>query len=332
MTALTRLLRDRLVVRLLAAVGVLVLIGQIAVWYPRYALHAPAADDRLDFLVYGRAADRAAHGQSPYEACVHERTRPPHCFFYPPPFAAAIALFGRASPNAFQAGAYLVLLLAFWAYAAGLVRLAWPPVEASRILIVGVLLFLAPGVNVTMSFGNLDLVVWALVAWGLTAERALPLLVIAAAFKIWPAIVLVNLLVTRPARLRPAALTAVAILAGTVAVGGTGWFSDWFRWAVPGLAAGTLDANNISLVAVLARHGIELPGPVVAALPIVAALLASLALRRRPERLRAAVSGVVACLCASIFWAQNLGVLLIPLALWLASRRDATGASPLEVR
>jgi len=328
MNALLRLLRERLVLRLLAAVGLLVLLGQIVVWYPRYALHAPAPDDHLDFLVYARAATRAAHGQSPYEACIHERARPPHCFFYPPPFAAALALVGGVSPRAFQAGAYLLVLLAFWVYAAGLAKLAWQPLDASKLLIVGVVLFLTPGVNVTMSFGNLDLVVWALVAWGLTVERALPFLVVAAAFKVWPAVPLAILLVTKPARLRPAAITAVAMLAGTLAVGGVRWFSDWFRLAVPGLAAGTLDPNNISLPAMLGRRGVDLPGPVVTALPIVAALLATLALRRRPERLRAAMAGVLASFCTSIFWVQNLGLLLIPLALWLNSR-----ASPApEVR
>lgn len=320
MAAPARLFRERLVRRLLAAVGVLVLIGQIVVWYPRYALHAPAPDDHLDFLVYAHAAARAAHGQSPYEACVHERTHPPHCFFYPPPFAAVLALAGHLSPAAFQAATYLLLLLAFWAYAAGLARLAWEPLRADTVLIVGVLLFLTPGVNVTISFGNLDLAVWALVAWSLTVERALPLLVLAAAFKAWPAIPLAILLVTKPARLRPAALTAVAILAGTTAVGGVRWFSDWLRLAVPGLAAGTLDPNNISLPAVLGRRGVDLPAPVATALPILVAVVAAAALRRRPERLRAAVAGLLACFCSSIFWVQNLGLLLLPLALWLNSR------------
>src|SRR5579863_7583468 len=70
---------------------------------------------------------------------------------YPPPFAAAIAPAGRLSPAGFQKGAYLVLLVAFWVYAAGLVKLARGQVSASETLIAGVLLFVTPGLNITMS-------------------------------------------------------------------------------------------------------------------------------------------------------------------------------------
>ena len=51
MNRLVRLLHERVVVGLLSAVGLLVLLGQLFIWYPRYALHPPAPDDGLDFRI-----------------------------------------------------------------------------------------------------------------------------------------------------------------------------------------------------------------------------------------------------------------------------------------
>ena len=318
MNRLVRLLHDRVVVGLLSAVGLLVLLGQLFIWYPRYALHPPAPDDGLDFRIYQRAAARAVQGLTPYESCAHAPEAPPGCLLYPPPFAAAIAPAGRLSPATFQKGAYLVLLVAFWAYAAGLVKLARGQVRLSETLIAGVALFVTPGLNITMSLGNLDVVVWALVAWGLATEAALPLLVVAAAFKIWPAVALAVLVVARPARVRPVVLTAMFLFAATVAVLGLSSFRDWRELAVPGLQAGTLRATNVSVVAVLGRLGIAMPTPLQTVLPIAAALAIWVALRKQSERLRASLCGVAAMICAPICWWKYAPILLIPLAVWIS--------------
>ena len=326
MNRLGRLLRDRVVVGLLSAVGLLVLLGQVFVWYPRYALHPPAPDDGFDFRIYQRAAARAAQGLTPYESCAHAPEAPPTCLLYPPPFAAAIAPAGHLSPAGFQKGAYLVLLVAFWAYAAGLVKLARGQVSASGTLMAGALLFVTPGLNVTMSLGNLDLVVWALAAWGLATEAALPLLVVAAAFKIWPAVSLAALVVARPARVRPAISTALVLFAATVGILGLSSFRDWRELAVPGLQAGTLRATNVSVVAVLGRLGIAMPTPLRTAVPIAGALASWVALRRQSERLRASLCGVAAMLCAPICWWKYAPVLLIPWAIWISGLELAVAA------
>lgn len=323
--SLTRLLQDRVVERLLALVGLLVLFGQVLVWYPRYALEPP--ESGFDFPIYQRAAARSARGLSPYEPCAHDPAVAPSCLLYPPPFAAAVSLAGRASPAAFQKGTYLILLVAFWAYAAGLVKLALERVGVSRTLMAGALLFVTPGVNVTMGLGNLDVVVWALMVWGLAVESALPLLVVAAAFKLWPAVSLVALLIAKPARLRPVVLTAALLLAATLAVLGPSSFHDWRQLAVPGLQAGTLKPTNVSVVAILGRLGLAIRGPVLALLPIGGACLAGWLLRRRPERLRAAVVGIAATACSPIFWSKYAAVLLIPVAAWLSNRGLRGGAS-----
>jgi hypothetical protein len=92
MNRLVELLHDRVVVGLLSSVGLLVLIGQAFIWYPRYALDPGSPDDGLDFRIYERAAARAARGLTPSESCAHAPKAPPSCVLYPPPFAAAIAL------------------------------------------------------------------------------------------------------------------------------------------------------------------------------------------------------------------------------------------------
>ena len=324
--ALTRLLEDRLVNRLLSVVGLLVVVGQIVVWYPRYALEP--AGSGFDFPIYQRAAARAAQGLSAYEPCAHDSAVAPSCLLYPPPFAAAVALAGRASPSGFQKGTYLVLLVAFWAYAAGLVKLARGRVAVSSTLIAGALLFVTPGVNVTMGLGNLDVVVWALMAWGLAVEAALPLLVVAAAFKLWPVVSLAALLVAKPARLRAAVVTAALVLAATLAVLGPSSFADWRHLAVPGLQAGTLKPTNVSVVAILGRLGLTIRGPVLTLLPLAAAGLAGWLLRRQSERLRAAVVGIAATACSPIFWSKYAAVLLLPVAAWFSQRRLRGSASP----
>lgn len=325
MNRLARLLRDRVVLGLLAAVGLLVLLGQVLIWYPRYALHPPAANDGLDFPIYQRAAARVAQGLTPYESCAHAPEAPPGCLLYPPPFAAAIAPAGRLSPAGFQKGAYLVLLVAFWAYAAGLVKLARGRVSAFDTLLAGILLFVTPGLNITMSLGNLDLVVWALVAWGLATGAALPLLVVAAAFKIWPAVSLAVMVAAKPARIRPVILTTLLLFVATVAVLGLSSFRDWRELAVPGLQAGTLRVTNVSVVAVLGRLGIAMPTPLRTALPIAGALASWVALRKQSERLRASLCGVAAMICAPICWWKYAPILLIPLAVWIS------GLAPAEV-
>lgn len=323
MNRLLALLQDRIVIRLLAGAGLVVLIGQIVIWYPLNALHDRKLDGPLDFLVYQRSAARAAHGLTPYEPCTHGPELPPNCLLYPPPFTAVIALAGNVSPRDFQRGTYLVLLIAFWAFAIGLTKIALGRVRASDALIAGLLLILTPGLNVTMSFGNLDLVVWALVVWGLAAESTLPFLVVAAAFKIWPIFPLLVLVVEKGSRLRVAALTAAAILIATVAVLGPQSFADWRRLALPGLWAGTLVSDNVSLVAIAGRLGLSVPRPVLAALPLAAAFATWLTLRRRPERLRAIACGIAATICSPICWWYYAPVLLVPGALWLANRRAA---------
>jgi hypothetical protein len=330
LTRLERLGQDRMAMGLLAVAGLAVLAVQILVWYPRYALEPVRPEDGYDFPIYERAAARTSAGLGPYESCAHDPAVAPHCLLYPPPFAAAISLARRASPLTFQRGTYLLILLAFWAYAAGLVKLAFGHVTVSTTLVVGAALFALPGVNVTMALGNLDMIVWALLAWGLATEAALPLVVVAAAFKLWPAVSLAVLLIAKPARIRPTAITAAALLAGTLALLGPSSFTDWFHLAVPGLRAGTLKPTNVSLVALLGRMGLPVHDPLLTLLPAAGAVGTGWLLRRQPERVRASLVGIAATVCSPIFWSKYAAVLLIPLAAWISGvvPRGRAGSGP----
>ena len=55
-------------------------------------------------------------------------------------------------------------------------------------------------------------------------------------------------------------MTTLLLFAATVAVLGLSSFRDWRELAVPGLQAGTLRVTNVSVVAILGRLGIALPG------------------------------------------------------------------------
>ncbi len=168
MNRLANLLHDRVVSVCCPAVGRLVLVGQVFVWFPRYALHPPAPDDGLDFRIYQRAAARARTGLSlTNRAPTPPKLHPAACSTRPPSQRPSLPpdTFHRLPSNwgvPRPAGR-------FWAYAAGLVKLArGRPAASDTLSRAGGALFLTPGLNITMSLGNLDLVVWAMVAWGLT--------------------------------------------------------------------------------------------------------------------------------------------------------------------
>jgi Glycosyltransferase family 87 len=306
-----------IVARALPIVGIVALVMQLALWLPLQLRGEPGAD--VDFTVYRRAAMRMAAGGSPYAACDPDRAIPPNCFMYPPPFAALLRPVDAISPGAFKVGAYLVMLAAFWLLAAALARLALGVVDAPGTLAAGGLAAMTPGLSVTMSGANADLVVWALVASALTTEAALPLLVVAAAFKLWPAVPLVVLLVRRPARLPVVAATAIAIFGATVVMLGWSSFSDWMRWGLTRLQAGTLSPLNVSLATLPERLGFAVPGLIAGALAPAAAATVAILARRQPERVQAMLAGLAGLLFAPICWWHYLPIALIPAAIWVGA-------------
>jgi hypothetical protein len=320
---------------LLAIMGGVILAGQLALWVPVH-WNRPLPPN-LDLVVYRRAAERLHAGQPLYQDCaradVHDA---PACFVYPPTTAVLLRPLGWLPERAFQRVVYLGLLVGFWAYAAGLARLACGRVTAARVLVAGALLELSPGIDISMSFGNVDVLVWALAAWGLAEQRWLPLLALGGGIKIYPVPALALSVARQRRALVPVALASGALLLAGALAAGPSAFPDWLRLVAPSLREGSLLRFNASLSMGLVRlagaaglvdlSGPTLPGAARAVLVVVPlAGLAAVAwlLRRREPRAQAAAVLVAAAWLAPICWWYYAPLLLIPGAVWWRSRAPA---------
>jgi hypothetical protein len=111
-----RLLRARSLRLILVIGGAAIVLVQLTLWLPR---HCDRSDfDTLDLGVYLQTARSLVRDQPIYDNCERPSLRvPPHCFMYPPSFAALLKPFGRLSAPTFQRFVYVSLLGAFWIYA-----------------------------------------------------------------------------------------------------------------------------------------------------------------------------------------------------------------------
>jgi hypothetical protein len=324
--------------------GAAVLAVQIVLWLPVHWSRTGAVSD-LDVTVYYHAAQRMAAGGSPYAPTDRVLTEPPRAFLYPPPAAAALYPLRHLSRFGFQRAVYITLLIASWVYAAALARIAWGRVTVGRVLAMGAAVALCPGTRVTLSFGNLDLVVWALVAVGMSGARALPLMAVGACLKIYPAFPLGVALARGRPRLAPTVAVLAAIAAATLATVGARAFTAWAELAWPDLGRGALIVYNVSLSMGLVRLGAlaglyDLSTGVVPTgarvflglAPIMGAALAAYAARRRPLRAQQAWVLIAAVWLSPICWWHYAPILLIPAAVWLSGRlapaADTRGPAP----
>lgn len=280
---------------------------QLTVWLP---LHARRTDtDNLDFTVYRNAAARVAAGLPLYEGCAAPAAeQPPSCYLYPPPLAVALAPLASVSDRAFQAGWYAFLIVAFWAYAAGLARLAGRG-AATGVLAAGLLLQVFPGTTVTMSFGNVDMAVWAVCAWALALGSG-PLAGLAAAVKVYPG----WLLLRRDRGALLGALAALGVLAATVPVVGLHAFVEWRR-ALAILSSVPSVAGNVSLPHLLGLHGTA-----ATMLPLLGAPLMAFLARGLARPVRAGLVLAVSVLLAPLCWWYYAPILLLPAAALFAPR------------
>jgi alpha-1,2-mannosyltransferase len=195
--------------------------------------------------------------------------------------------------------------------------------------VAGCLFILLEPVRDTFSFGQVNLVLLALVLcdsrlgrWSGTATG------IAAAFKLTPALFIVHLLLTgRRRQAATAAGTAVAATAlGWLVAPGPSrrywghelWNTD--RVGVPGYV------SNQSLRGVLARLG-DPGGTVLWALAVLVVLCVwAGCVRRTDHRTGIALTGVAACLISPVTWVHHLVWLLPALALLVRSGRHARTA------
>jgi hypothetical protein len=324
--------------RAAAALGGVVLVLQVVVWWPR---HARRDDHWLDVRYYFEAAAHTHRGEPLYSECASYRIdRPPTCYLYPPTLAAALSPFGGSSRVTFQTVWYGVVLLAFWVYVVGLLRLARIALTVQNILAGGLVVQLAPGMIVTMSFGNVDVVVWALCALSLAWERMAALLGVAAVVKLFPAWPLVLSCGDRLGRrfaLAGAVGAAAALVATALAVGGAP-FVEWVRSGSGALTEGTIFHGNFSVpmaaLRILAGGGAvdlsrgAMPAAArvfLAAAPLVGVPLLWRRLRPAPPSVRRGVTLIAALLLSPICWWYYAPLTLVPLA---ALRGAAQPLSP----
>lgn len=318
--------------RVLGVVGALLFALQLGWWLPRHA-----GEQASDAQVYYRATQHMAAGQHVYGDCVRERRDvPPGSFLYPPSALALLRPFAHVSPHAFDVGLLAVLIFAFWLFAAGLAHIAFPQASGTEALLataaVGAAVQLT-GVSVAIAYGNIDVIVWACIAWAFAARRhAGPLLVLAASLKIYPVFLLVAWWRFMTADEKRDTLRTCAAIAGfTLLVVPPQHIVEFFTVCLPELSRGSFVLGNVSVVAWLLRPFVtDMAAPlphwmtrVFSFTPIVAVGAAMYTFRARGRQTLGAVVIVTAVATSAICWWWRLAfALLIPAALWVRNRKE----------
>lgn len=319
-----------------------------------------------DTLAYYQASAAAADGTGIYDVPPpgpHElRSIDQLLYLYPPPLAALLSPVGDVGYRAFDRLWLILDVLAFWVLAAALAKIArgsWTFDGTTRWAAAVVV----PGPLLAIHFGNVELLVLALVALGL----ALPALggfalALGAAVKISPIWPLATLAIRRPRRIGPGSAAAFVLAAGAclVVFGFTGTrdlVTQWFTQIMPTVGQGQFWGGSLAAlqhgglrpmdyiaclspsflpvqIAVMAGwwdyQGGPLPGPVRVYLAAVAVgvpmLVAWLARRRSPDVQAAAVL-VAAMFAAPIVRPYALAAPLILLATVRRAQREREGSA-----
>jgi hypothetical protein len=223
------------------------------------AAHWSGGDDLpRDTFAYYRGAEAAAAGAGIYDPVPapgpHEFRGAQHFhYLYPPPLAAMLAPAARIGYRAFDR-AWLVLdILAVVALAAALARIARGTWSLDGTARWGAAV-LVPGPILAVHFGNIELLVLALVAVGLavpsTAGAAVGL---AAMFKVTPVWPLAVLAARRPRRVLPGLAIASAVAGGACVLvfGAAGTLAlslQWAREIAPVMAQGQFWGGSLAAV------------------------------------------------------------------------------------
>lgn len=291
--------------------GAAVALTLLFVWLPRQATRSDVRE--LDLYIYYDTAVRLAHGQPIYTGL----------FVYPPTFAALVRPAAAMSLPVFQATWCAIMVGAFWAYAAGLARLAFARLTLSRVLAVAALVMLTPGTNATMNYGNINLAIWALIAWSLPAGAGLA---VGGCLKIYPGVVAAVAAVRSPSAIWRQLGAAAALVTLSLAVLGTGPFIEWLRAGLVPLPDATFIEGNLSLSTGLLKilHVANFRGGSARAiyLAVPALVIGGTFWRtRRWSPTAAGAAVLVATVWSSpVCWQSSLPVLHIPLAVWLRGR------------
>jgi alpha-1,2-mannosyltransferase len=292
---------------------------------------------QLDIAVYLMGAGHLIGGRLYLVALPH----PPHLPFTYPPFAALVFFPLHLLPErAAQIVWSLVNVVALFA-------LVWLSVRAARpglgrrslarwsLLLMTPAFFIEP-VHLTLSFGQVNIVLAAMALYDLTGEArvgrwTLPrgvLVGVVAAIKLTPLVFVPFLFVTRQTR---AGCTALAVfVACSVSASFTDPASSWAYWTKYATDAGRVGGvsyiSNQSIRAVIDRvdHRMVSAGPVTAVAAVV--LVAGVALAGWASRQSSGLLGVLVCattglLVSPITWAHHM-VWVVPVLAWLVWAPD----------
>ena len=287
-----------------------------------------------DLVLYYRAAQDAAVGRTLYQLRPdYGPDSKPFEYLYPPPFAALIAPLSRLNWIEFARLWTAMLVAAFFAYAAVLMRLSGRR-DAWSWLIALASIVLFPGSYRALGLGQIDPLLWLGVgASALFAGREASGALLGAAslvkiYSFWP------LLSVRPnegrARMwRGALIVGAAGLAMGAWVCGPSSYVEWARAVLPEASQGTFNPDNISLAMAGLRAAQMLGwhyagGPLTGAPKLwlsafaIIGPLATIALTRRLDaRARIALVSCAAAWCAPLCWTTYLPLALVPLTLGL---------------
>ncbi len=265
----------------------------------------------FDFAAYWTAAGRVATGGSPYAPAVNQAGSF-LAYLYPPPLAVAFAPFAGLGADYHDAAWPWLLVRALIAIAALAVLVRHVGMKRGEAVVVTVALVALPAVTWDLIMGNVNLLLMALLAgaWlglrdgGTRGENAAGALIgIATAIKVFPALLIVWLLLTRRFR---AALVALAVILGVALatlpfVGLAGW-ADYLRVVTD--LAGSAPPSLFSIL-----------WPLIVLAGLVAALWST---REHPAWVSFSVCILAAMLVSPTLVATYLALALVPLILLLA--------------
>lgn len=308
------------------------LVFQLVVWLP---LNWNRLDRDRDIIVYYDAAMRLKTGAPLYEPWPeYTPALVPNRFFYPPPFLLLARPLAELPFLWFCRVWYLLLLAAFWIYAATLGALATGGWNWRPTLIAALAVGLCPPTYIALGYGNFEPVMWA--CYGLafsTRLRAAPL-ALAAMMKLHPIWAL--FLVIHHGGKR-AFFPALTILLAGFGLGiwlcGVQNALGWWPATSPVISQGTFLRENWSLSFAVLRvlrifgwnySGGPLPNPARLYLSLTA-LLAPLSTlyftRRKPLDLRLALTASATILFAPLCWHMYIPLLFAPATILYRERR-----------
>lgn len=285
-----------------------------------------------DADVYVMAGRNALHGQLLYPLTPAGDPQTPQGdylpFLYPPPFAAALAPLG-ALPQ-FPAVRLLKLLtfLAFWGYAAALCKLATGKVTWQGVLGAGLLATITPGAHFNLISGQVDPLLWLMLALALLTPATGALLAASCLVKPFAAWPLALAALRRPRQVVPqAAVTAVVGVLLGVLICGWGAYAAWLHYTPHRMYGVIFFGDNISLgllpLRLLGWHTLPTWGRAfLMGMYIIGPGVVAWLTRHRPLPLQIAWVAVAAVLFAPFSRLYYLPLILTPLALEV---REALG-------